>query len=125
MISTIGTLADLVKYEGEHPGNIKNILDGIKSNRLKLCPVESTHAGRKALEEKLQLLYAVKRHKDHCELFLDKSIPRSSRKINRDDMQTLLSGLGGVWSRGKPSKTAAYGKGDAIRVSTSLTFNFF
>lgn len=120
IISITGTHKDLVKYESEYPESVKNILEGIKSGRLKFCPSASTPEERLALERRLKTLYAEKRHKDHFEIFLDKTIPRSSRKINHDDIQTLLSGLGGVWIRGLPPTIGASGKGDAMRVRISV-----
>jgi hypothetical protein len=116
----IGTLKHLVKYEEEHPGTVKNILDGIKCGRLKFCPAESSKATRLEMEKRLRTLFAERRHKIHCKKFLDESIPRSSRNINCHDVQTLLAGLTDVWSRSPPSEIGVSGKADAIRVCTSI-----
>lgn len=113
---SIGTLKDLVKYEAECPGTAKNIIRGIKKGHLKFSPAASSPAEELAIEKKLQTLFAEKRHSDHCEIFLDKAVPQTSRNINRDDIQNLLVGLGGVWSRSAPSTIGASGKADATRV---------
>jgi hypothetical protein len=118
----IGTLQSLVKYEEKHPGTVQNILDGIKSGRLKFCPAESSAIKRLDVERRLRTLFADRRHKDHCKLFLDRSIPQSSRNINCNDVQTLLAGLKDVWSRSPPSTVGVSGKADAIRVRASIYF---
>lgn len=118
----IGTLKDLVKYKEEQPGTVKNVLDGIKGGRLKFCPAESSQVKRSDVEKKLRTLFAERWHKDHCKIFLDKCIPRSSRNINCNDVQTLMAGLKDVWSRSLPSTIGVSGKADAIRVSTSIHF---
>jgi hypothetical protein len=121
-MSMIGTLKELVKYEEKYPGSIKNILDGIKSGRLKFCPAESSPLKRLEVEKRLRTLFAEKRHREHCRIFLENTIPRSSTNINCNDVQNLLAGLSDVWSRSQPSTIGISGKADAIRVSISLYF---
>jgi hypothetical protein len=118
----LGTLKALVKYEEEYPGSVNNILDGIKSGRLKFCPAESSPVKRLEVEKRLQTLFAERRHSDHCKVFLGNTIPRSSKKINCNDIQNYLAGLSDGWSRSKPSTIGISGKADAIRVSIFLYF---
>ena len=118
---TIGTLKDFVKYDKEYPGVAKNILEGMKSGRLKFSPVASPGAERR-MQQNLRRLFAEKRHKHHCETFLNKSISNSSRRINGDGMQILLDGLRDGWSRSFSSKIGVSGKADATRVRSSVPF---
>jgi hypothetical protein len=60
----IGTLKDLVKYEEQHPGTIKNILNGIKCGHLKFCPTQSSSVKILEVEKRLQTLFVERRHKD-------------------------------------------------------------
>jgi len=107
------SLRDLVKYSKDHPDAVKNVIDGMRSVRLRFCPVVSSPAEATMMEKDLRKLFAEKRHKDHCATFLDPAISLKSRNMNYDE--GILEALTDTWARSPLADLGISAKADATR----------
>jgi hypothetical protein len=118
----LGSFRDFVEYDTDHPGVVANVMDGMRTGRLKLCPIVSSSAEATSMENKLRRLFAERRRRDHCKMYLHPSIPSRSKHINPNDIQIVLDALRDGWGRSSPSDIGVCGKADAMRVSIVYSF---